>query len=174
MHEQIKSLGSKTIVDAALHLNDELRVIPCSNPHSWEDGKEYEEGKDYELQYQCLWSYGQGSQWVNLATLPADELIGKNVKEAWENDDEPQERKRIIASPLSSNDEDGLLYLYDSINGGMESFENEKELRKFIIDNFTEGNEAHPDIDTLKIYKMVGEVSLNEKDELEIHITKKP
>lgn len=71
-------------------------------------------------------------------------------------------------SPLPSN-EDELLYLYDSINGGMESFENEKELQKFIIDNFTEGNEAHPDIDTLKIYKMIGEVSLNEKDELEIN-----
>ena len=29
--------------------NSTMRVIPCSRPHQWQDGKEYVEGKDYIL-----------------------------------------------------------------------------------------------------------------------------
>ena len=49
MHEQPgKGKDYRLKEDAKSHFQ-EGRIIPCSRPHQWQDGKEYVEGKDYEI-----------------------------------------------------------------------------------------------------------------------------
>lgn len=48
VRNEIRNPANNEIIHYQQHL-DTLRVIPCAAGHSWEDGKEYVEGKDYKI-----------------------------------------------------------------------------------------------------------------------------
>jgi hypothetical protein len=68
-----------------------LRTISCGE-NNWQDGQKLEEGVDYEVKYECCWSYGQGSAWVK---VPKEDY-----------DKEMDDPKRITAIPIQKESEE--------------------------------------------------------------------
>lgn len=103
MHEK---LNVQDVVDSGY----KKTVIPCSHPHSWEDGKEYEEGKDYELKSRAGGWFVEGN-YSNTCTFCKKVFHGAD--KLWFMCRECS--NEILATPIASNDEDEWVDLQEQV-----------------------------------------------------------
>ena len=71
-----------------------------------------------------------------------------------------KELKQYIESEYS-----GQLFVYDSVNEEFEQVDSIKDGKTWILDHYAEDNDLHPDMESVSLFRKIGNFEVTETDE---------